>query len=137
MPDPQRHAILCAGGIGGLMGACLAHAGARVTMVVRRESVAQYPREIRLESPFGNIAAAVDCAAEVPPADVVWVTVKATQLNEALKAITTPAAIKSIVPLLNGVDHLTLLRWKYGAESVIPATIAVESERVTPGRIVH
>jgi 2-dehydropantoate 2-reductase len=41
------------------------------------------------------------------------------------------------VPLLNGVDHVRLLRSRYGAEKVIPATIAVESERVAPGHIIH
>ena len=36
---PMRHAILGAGGVGGLIGACLAHAGASVTLVVRPENV--------------------------------------------------------------------------------------------------
>lgn len=137
MPDPLRHAILGAGGVGGLMGACLARSGAPVTMVVRRESLANYPREIRLESSFGNVTAPVNCAAEVPACDVLWLTVKATQLSESLGAVTNPGAIRAIVPLLNGIDHPALLRSKYGAEKVIPATIAVESERVAPGHFVH
>jgi len=137
MPDPLRHAILGAGGIGGLMGACLVRSGALVTMVVRRESLANYPREIRLESPFGNVIGPVQCAAEVPLCDVLWLTVKATQLTEALSAVTNPAAVGAVVPLLNGIDHLWLLRSKYGLQKVIPATIAVESERVAPGHIVH
>jgi 2-dehydropantoate 2-reductase len=45
--------------------------------------------------------------------------------------------VKAIVPLLNGIDHLSVLRSKYGAERVLAATIAVESERVSPGHIVH
>ena len=45
--------------------------------------------------------------------------------------------MKAIVPLLNGIDHLALLRERYGAERIIPATIAVESERVAPAHIVH
>ena len=141
MPDtiskPMRHAILGAGGVGGLMGACLAHAGASVTLVVRREAVAQYPRQLRLESPFGNFEVDVAVAAEVPPVDVLWITVKATQLEPALAALKNPAAARAIVPLLNGIDHISLLCAKYGAERVIPATIAVETERVSPGQIVH
>ena len=35
---PLRHAILGAGGVGGLMGACLAHSGASVTLVVQAAS---------------------------------------------------------------------------------------------------
>jgi 2-dehydropantoate 2-reductase len=132
-----RHAVLGAGGVGGMMGACLAHAGAPVTMVVRRETLAQYPRQIQLESPFGNFGVGVAVVREVPPVDVLWLTVKATQLNAALGSITNPNAIGAIVPLLNGIDHITLLRWKYGADRIIPATIAGEMERTRPGHIVH
>jgi 2-dehydropantoate 2-reductase len=137
----MRHAILGAGGIGGLMGACLAHTGDDVTLVVRRESVAQYPRQLRLESPFGDFTVDVSTAAEVPreapPVDVLWITVKATELDAALRSITHPENIRAIVPLLNGIDHLALLRSKYGADKVIAATIAVESERVAPAHIIH
>jgi 2-dehydropantoate 2-reductase len=137
MTERLHHAILGAGGVGGLMGACLAHSGDSVTLVVRRESLANYPRQLRLESAFGNFTVDVAVAAEVPPADVLWITVKATELQPALAAITNPASVRAIVPLLNGVDHLSLLRSKYGAERVIAATIAVETERVAPGHIVH
>jgi 2-dehydropantoate 2-reductase len=133
----MRHAILGAGGVGGLIGACLAHAGDSVTLVVRRERVAQYPRRLRLESGFGNFTVDVAVAAEVPSVDVLWITVKATQLDSALAAYKNPDSVRAIVPLLNGIDHLALLRARYGAGRVIPATIAVETERVGPGHIVH
>ena len=132
-----RHAILGAGGVGGLVGACLARCGESVTMVVRPESLAQYPEQLRLESAFGNFSVRVSRAAEVPPADVLWLTVKATQLDAALSAFTKPDSVTAIVPLLNGVDHLALLRARYGAGRVIAATIAVETERVAPGHIIH
>lgn len=136
-----RHAILGAGGVGGLIGASLARIGDPVTLVVRRESVAQYPGELRLESPFGKVTVSVDRASTVPACDVLWITVKATQLEAALAALTNPESVGAVVPLLNGIDHLALLRTKYGSnhgeQRVIPATIAVESERVAPGHIIH
>ncbi len=132
-----RHAVLGAGGVGGLIGACLGRSGAAVTMVVRRESIAAYPQHLRLESPFGNFSVPVSSAAEVPAADVLWITVKATQLDAALAAFTKPESVGAIVPLLNGIDHLALLRGKYGPEKVIAATIAGEMERVAPGYIIH
>src|SRR5882724_5592565 len=137
MPNQLRHAILGAGGIGGLMGACLARSGAPVTLIVRRESLARYPRKLRLESAFGNVEADVSVAAEVQPVDVLWITVKATELQSALAAITSPNSVRALVPLLNGIDHLALLRSRFGREKVVAATIAVESERVAPGHIVH
>jgi 2-dehydropantoate 2-reductase len=137
MPEPMRHAILGAGGVGGLIGACLAHAGGSVTLVVRRQTLAQYPKQLRLESAFGNFTVDVSVAAEVPAVDALWITVKATQLEPALVSLKNPDAVRAIVPLLNGIDHVALLRERYGAGRVIPATIAVETERVGPGHIVH
>ena len=141
-PSSLRHAILGAGGVGGLMGACLARCGAPVTLVVRPESLARYPEQLQLESAFGNFSVPVARASEVPPCDVLWLTVKATELVPALGALTKPESVGAIVPLLNGIDHLALLRAKYSAEKngaarVIAATIAVETERVAPGHIIH
>lgn len=134
---PLRHAILGAGGVGGLIGVCLAYAGHAVTLVVRHEAVAQYSRQLRLESAFGNFQVEVAIATEVPPVDALWITVKATQLESALGAIENPESVRAIIPLLNGIDHVSLLRAKYGEERVIPATVAVESERASPGHIIH
>ena len=82
--SPLRHAILGAGGIGGLMGACLARSGAPVTLVIRPESLAHYPEQLQLESAFGNFSVPVARASTVPAVDVLWITVKATQLEPAL-----------------------------------------------------
>ena len=132
-----RHAILGVGGVGGLIGASLARLGDSVTAVLKPPSLASYPEELKLESPFGNFAVPVARSAEVPPVDVLWIAVKATQLQDSLAAVSHPESVGAIVPLLNGIDHLALLRKKYGNERVIAATIAVESERVAPGQIVH
>lgn len=132
-----RHAILGAGGVGGTMAACLAHIGESVTLIVRPQSVGTYPTEIRLESPFGNIRVPVAHAHSVPPVDVLWITTKATQLDSALKSIPTSDTAQAIVPLLNGIDHLAVLRERYGQQRVIPATIAGEMECVAPGHFVH
>ena len=107
---PLKHAILGAGGVGGLIGACLARSGDSVTMVLRPESLAKYPEQLQLESAFGNFSVPVARAAEVPSADVLWITVKATQLDKALASFTKPDSVKAIVPLLNGIDHLAVLR---------------------------
>src|SRR5436305_2433042 len=133
----MRHAILGAGGIGGLIAACLAKAGEDVTLVIRPETASAYPAELQLESPFGNFTVPVQHAARVPAADILWLTVKATQLDSALANIPQCVGVEAIVPLLNGVDHIELLRSRFGSARVIPATIAVESERISAGHIVH
>jgi 2-dehydropantoate 2-reductase len=132
-----RHAILGVGGVGGLIGACLARLGDSVTAVVRYKSLPSYPDQLKLESPFGKIQVPVARSAEVPPVDVLWIAVKATQLPDSLAALTHPESVRAIIPLLNGIDHIAFLRKRFGTERVIPATIAVESERVAPGHIIH
>ena len=133
----MHHAILGAGGIGGLMGASLAHVGEDVTMVVRPSALAFFPDQLHLESTFGTFDESVEKAATVPRADVLWITVKATQLDEALRSVPNSDAADMVVPLLNGIDHLADLAERFGPDRVIPATIAGESERIAPGRISH
>lgn len=137
MPEQLRHAILGVGGVGGLIGASLARCGFPVTLVVRHDVVDHYPRHLRLESPFGSYEGDFPVLAEVPPVDVLWLAVKATQLDAALASITHPQDVRAIVPLLNGIDHIAVLRSKYGNGKIIPATIAGETERVAPGHIIH
>lgn len=135
---PTRHAILGMGGIGGLLGALLAHAGDEVTAVLRPETLALFPSKLSLESPFGSFSEPVHRATVVGgPFDVLWIAVKATHLEGALAAVEDPRGVAAIVPLLNGIEHVPLLRSRFGDDRVVPATIAVESERVAPGKIVH
>ena len=128
----MRHAVLGAGGVGGLIAAALAAGGQEVTLLVRTS----HPSEIELTRPGGGIVrAAVGVAGRLAaPVDVLWLAVKAVDLAPALAALPdAPAA--AIVPLLNGIDHLDALRARFG-DRVVAATIRVESERVAPGRIV-
>jgi 2-dehydropantoate 2-reductase len=115
----------------------LAHAGHPVTLLLRPEAAAGHPDTLSLESPFGAFAAPVARATALErDVDVLWIATKATQLEAALAAVPDAARARTVVPLLNGVDHVARLRERFGA-AVAPATIACESERVAPGRIVH
>jgi 2-dehydropantoate 2-reductase len=135
----MRHAILGAGGVGGLVGVALAKSGEAVTLVLRPETLQNYPAELSLESPLGSFHVPVDRAAGVDaPYDVLWITVKATQLEAALRSVTVaPEQIGAVVPLLNGMDHVPILRKRFGHDRVVPASIGVEAERAAPGKIIH
>jgi len=134
----MHHGILGAGGVGGLVGAVLANAKEQVTLIVRPEALSQQPGTLSLESKFGTFTVPVPLSAQADsPLDVLWITVKATQLQSALQSIPATTRIGAVVPLLNGIDHIQVLRERYGHDRVIPATIAVESERTAPGVIVH
>jgi ketopantoate reductase len=67
--------------------------------------------------------------------DVLWIATKTYQLETALRAVqATPICV---VPLLNGVDHVAVLRSRFGRERVVPGTIAVEAEKAAAGRFVQ
>jgi 2-dehydropantoate 2-reductase len=70
------------------------------------------------------------------PVDVLLVTVKATDLLAAA-ARCPPACVSgaAVVPFLNGVDHVRLLRALYPAAEVVPATIRIETTRLRPGLV--
>lgn len=135
----MRHAILGAGGVGGLIGVALAKLRESVTVVLRPETLKDYPAELTLESPLGSFSVPVDRAASVAgPYEVLWITVKATQLESALRSVTVdPSQIGAVVPLLNGIDHVAALRAHFGHDRVVPGSIGVEAERVAPGKILH
>jgi len=133
----MKHAIVGAGGVGGLLGGALTHSGESVVMVVRPGTRNKYPKKIYVDSTFGIFDESGEWAETVPHADVVWLAVKAPQLNDSVRLIAEGARPQLIVPLLNGVDHITLLRDRFGEHAVIPGTIAVETERTAPGHIVH
>ena len=134
----QTHAILGAGGVGGFVGAVLGHGGARVIVLLRPPTYREHPATLTLESPLGTLVSPVLPALSLSePVDVLWVTTKATQLVAALDSVPDPALARVVVPLLNGVDHVALLRSRFGADRVVPGTIAGELERTAPARMVH
>ena len=136
----MRHAVLGAGGVGGLVGGALAKAGEPVTLLVRPDRRSLYPERLSVQSEtFGDFDTLVRVAERLDERfDVVWITVKATALGPALDTI-PPEELGDgvVVPLLNGVDHVEMLRDRYGAERVLPGTISVEAEQMGPGRVRH
>ena len=132
----MRHAILGAGGVGGLIGAALARTGAEVLLLLRPESLARHPSTLLVESVvLGDFEVGVTTASRLDrEPDVLWVTPKATQLESALElAPATVVGDAVVVPLMNGVDHVASLRTQY--TQVLAGAIFVESERVEPGRV--
>ncbi|HEX5912381.1 MAG TPA: 2-dehydropantoate 2-reductase, partial [Rubrobacter sp.] len=136
----MRYAVLGAGGIGGLVGGVLAKAGHDVTLLVRPGRREHYSERLNVQSELlGNFEAPVRVADWLEEqVDVVWIAVKATVLQSALSSIPREVLGDGVlVPLLNGVDHVQMLRDRYGAERVLPGIIRVEAEQAGPGRVRH
>jgi 2-dehydropantoate 2-reductase len=135
----MRHAILGAGGLGLLVGGALALAGRPVLLVLRPAALEEYPGGVHVESVvLGEFDVDVQAASRLDrPVDVLWITVKATQLDDAL-SVASPAVAPDavVVPLLNGIDHVERLREVFGPQ-VIAGAIRVESERVSVAHVVQ
>ncbi|HEX8799386.1 MAG TPA: 2-dehydropantoate 2-reductase [Terriglobales bacterium] len=132
----MKQVILGAGAIGGLVATALSSLGEDVTLIVRHEKLAAQPTTLTSTSPTGTISAPVKLVSRLTEhADVLWIATKTYQLDDALVSIEVVPRI--IVPLLNGIDHIAVLRGRYGHDRVVPATIAVEAERSSRGHYVH
>ncbi|MGZ4183859.1 MAG: ketopantoate reductase family protein [Solirubrobacteraceae bacterium] len=131
-----RIAVLGPGGVGGFLAAALAHAGEEVTVVGREPTVERIGAGgIHLTSVLlGEFTARPAATAELSgDTDVLLVATKATGLDAALRRVRTEPGL--VVPLLNGHDHVRLLRERFSAGAA--GTIRIESDRREPGVIVQ
>ena len=134
----QRIAILGPGGVGGLLAAALDRAGAEVAVVARESTAETIARDgIAVRSSvlgdFTGRPAAVARLSE--PVDALLVATKAAALEDALARV-EPAVPALVVPLLNGFDHMALLRERFGGR-VAAGTIRVQADRTSPGQVVQ
>ncbi len=131
-------AVLGPGGVGGLVAGVLAQASTDV-VVVAQEATAQRIAERGLSVRsvmFGDLEARVSTHARLQEqVDVLIVATKAAGLDSALDRIEVEPAL--VLPLLNGLDHLAVLRERFAPDAVLAGTIRVESDRPEPGVIVH
>ncbi len=135
---PKTVGVLGPGGVGGLIAARTAAAGHAVSVVAtERSAPAIAVRGLTLRAPDGELATRPRASAWLPePVDVLFVAVKANDLLASLERV--PAQMlrgAAIVPLLNGIDHVALLRARYPESAVVAATIAVEATRHRAGEI--
>jgi 2-dehydropantoate 2-reductase len=131
-------AVLGPGGVGGLVAAALARAGTRVTVVARDSTAATIAEQgVRVRSVLlGDFTAHPSAAARLDEdVDVLIVATKAAGLHEALDRI--DVAPQLVLPLLNGLDHIAVLRERFGDAPVVAGTIRVEADRPEPGVVVH
>ena len=120
------------------MAGALERSGVDVVVVARETTAAELAaRGLSVRSAvLGDFEAhpqiSVDLEDDV---DALLVTTKASGLREALNRVKTAPPL--VVPLLNGVDHLELLRERFGADRVAAGVIRIESDRPRIGTIVQ
>jgi 2-dehydropantoate 2-reductase len=133
-------AVLGPGGVGGFLAAALARGGVADVTTVARESTAAVIETDGIEVRSVRLGDFVGRPRAVPalrgPVDVLIVATKATGLDDALARI--EAAPRLVVPLLNGLEHITALRNRFaGTSDVAAGTIRIEADRPAPAHIVQ
>ncbi len=153
----MKVAVLGPGGVGGLIAGALdrdakraaadvaagsetdaAVAGGEVVVVARESTAEVIERHgVRVQSvTFGEFTAHPSAVAQLKePVDALIVATKASGLASALERIAVEPSV--VLPLLNGLDHLALLRERFPAGSVLAGSIRVEADRPAPGVVVH
>jgi 2-dehydropantoate 2-reductase len=133
-----RAAILGPGGVGGFLAAALERAGDNALIVAREETAELINRDgLTVQSVrLGDFSARPRAVATLEePVDVLLVATKSTGLDAGLERIRVEPEL--VVPLLNGLDHIPVLRERFGAGRVAAGTIRIESDRPEPRRIVQ
>jgi 2-dehydropantoate 2-reductase len=129
--------ILGPGGVGGFLAAALTRAGVDVTLIARTRSADAIDaggglrvRSVRLGDFTAQPRLGTAASGKV---GALLVATKAVGLEEALQRVEglEPGIV---LPLLNGLDHLAVLRERYGTRAVA-GSIRIESTRVGPGEI--
>lgn len=138
----MRILVLGAGGTGGYFGGRLAEAGADVSFLVRpARAKAIAERGLVIESALGNAtlkAKTVSAAQPGGPYDIVLLTCKAYDLDSAMDAIAGGVGDKTtIVPLLNGLNHLDRLDARFGKPRVVGGLCQIGVTLGANGDIVH
>jgi 2-dehydropantoate 2-reductase len=130
-------AVLGPGAVGGALAVPLVQAGVDVVCIAR-EATAEAITSQGLSLRHGSEEVTVRPRAVVEltdPIDLLLVTVKAPALDDALGRVGASAG--AVLPLLNGLEHVELIRGRLGGNVLAGSIGRLEAYRDSPARIVQ
>lgn len=137
----MRYLVLGAGALGGFFGGMLIKGGADVTFLVRPGREAQLRRDgliVRTQD-GGEIRSRVKTVRQGQldvTYDVILLTCKAYDLDSAMDAIAPAIGEHSVIlPVLNGVRHLDILKERFGAQHVMAGLTVINAALMPDGTI--
>jgi 2-dehydropantoate 2-reductase len=133
-----RVAVLGPGAVGGVLAVGLARDGVPVVCVARPDTAGLIGAEgLTLKHGDDVETTRPEVVTELrEPVELLLVTVKAPALDAALERIQTEA--KTIVPLLNGIEHMDTIRSRLPNSRVVGGTIGfIEAWLERPGVVVQ
>lgn len=137
----MKIAILGSGAIGGLLAAIFYKNGCDVSCIDKEENIPIFfERGIKLESNFfGDFVSKPKFISKLDfQPDVLFLTVKAPFLQNALRSI-SPELVENtaMIPLLNGIEHVDLLKERFGKQVIAGTIGCVEAYSSEPGQVAH
>ncbi|PFL17275.1 2-dehydropantoate 2-reductase [Bacillus cereus] len=138
----MRILVLGAGGVGGFFGGRLVEKGEDVTFLVRRKRKQQLEEKgLVIRSVNGDFSfqpKLITKEDRTAPFDVILFSTKAYHLNEAIQDLKPFVGENTvIIPLLNGIAHVSLLQKEFGVEKVIGGLCFIETTLNDQGEIVQ
>lgn len=138
----MRILVLGAGGIGGYFGGRLVEKGEDVVFLVRTKRQQQLEKNgLVIHSVNGDFTFAPKLITKddnTDPFDIVLFSTKAYHVNEAISDLKPFVNDKTvIIPLLNGVAHLSQLKKAFGDNKVIGGLCLIETTLNKKEEIVH
>lgn len=137
----MKIAIMGTGGLGGYIGGRLAHDGQDVTFIARGKNL-QALREhgLHVKSTFGDFlletVTVTDNCADVGPVDLILFCVKSYSAKSAARQIKPMVKPETaILPLLNGVDHIDILKKEVGHARVLGGVCIMSAHLLEPGHV--
>lgn len=139
----MRILIVGAGAVGGYFGGKLLQAGRDVTFLVRPgRAAALNETGLNIKSPLGDVALGVPPMLQThelnSPFDLIMLSCKAYDLDAAIEGFAPGVGPQTaILPLLNGMRHLSVLQDRFGADAVLGGQCVISSTLDDVGTIVH
>ena len=131
-------AVLGPGAVGGVLAVGLMRGGVRVVCIARPDTADLIASQgLSLRHGQGSETVLPDATSELlEPVDLLFVTVKAPALEDALKRVKAPAA--TVIPLLNGIEHMQTIRSRLVESVVVAGSVSlIEAYLERPGVIVQ
>lgn len=139
----MRILMVGAGATGGFYGAKLVQAGRDVTFLLRDRRAAQIREHgLSIVDPKGDLTVhpqiiSADQLREArTPFELIIISTKSYQLEGAMRDIAPAVGPETmILPVLNGMRQITILRERFGAEHVLGGSVRIVSNLDEQGRV--
>jgi len=135
----SRIAVLGPGAVGATLAVILSNAGHEVTCISHENAIKEIDQGIELESAtHGKLRAHPKTATllnNLP--DYLIIACKSYDLKSALRSVQELKPESLVIPLLNGHEHMKILREQFGHEQICAAAISIEARRQSRTRIIQ